>query len=135
MHFSRHYKKAYKKKVEWYFKHDDHVSNQDCSSYFLSRVFKYISNIGKISIFFSLLKENLCIYKATNAVRNRMRCFWPNLLIMNFILNGQFLHFFGCFFEKSTEIFLYGKCRHQEIWWKSLHFRYAGDLLIYNAFL
>ena len=135
MHFSRHYKKAYKKKVELYFKHDDHVSNQDCSSYFLSRVFKYISNIGKISIFFSLLKENLCIYKATNAVRNRMRCFWHNLLIMNFILNGQFLHFFGCFFEKSTEIFLYGKCRHQEIRWKSLHFRYAGDLLIYNAFL
>ena len=39
-------------KVKLYFKHDDHVNNQDWSSYFLSRVLKYISNIGKISIFF-----------------------------------------------------------------------------------
>ena len=127
--FFKELKKNVRKKMKLCFKHDDHMRNQDCHNPTIvlaicyPEFWKIFPILVRQAYFFSLLKEYLWVYKATNAVRHKIY-----LLIRKFF----------CKLTVSADfrgLLLYGKCRHQKIRWKSLHFTDTGIVLINKSLL
>ena len=86
MHFSRHYKKVRKK---WsstlnIMTNQDHQKPTALLEIWNPEFWNIFPILVTLTYFFSLLKESLWIYKATNTARHKIRAFSPNFLMRNF---------------------------------------------------